>query len=164
MQNHPAPRAVRGIASGRYRERLAPSLKIIAAAAIIAPMVMLVFVRMNVFVALALSVGTALALIGLLIALAPVVEVEGGELRAGRAHIDVALLGDPEPLDGDAARAARGADIDARGWYLIRGGIAGIVFVPNIDPDDPVTSWTISTRTPDRLAAAIRRAQRREAD
>lgn len=42
---------------------------------------------------------------------------------------------------------------------IIRGGIDGIVVVPNLDVDDPVDAWTISTRTPDRLAAAIRAAQ-----
>ncbi|WP_156761892.1 DUF3093 family protein [Microbacterium karelineae] len=160
MQNQPAPRAVRRIAEGAYRERLAPSLKIIAGAAIVAPMVSLVFVRIDALVALALGLGAAVALIALLVGLAPVVTVSDGVLRAGRAHIDVSLLGDPRPLEDDEARSARGVGLDPKGWYLIRGGIAGIVFVPNDDPDDPVRSWTISTRTPDRLAAAIRRAQR----
>ncbi|WP_221584454.1 DUF3093 domain-containing protein [Microbacterium sp. G2-8] len=143
-----------------YRERLAPSLKIIAGAAIVAPMVSLVFVQVDRTLALSLGALSAIALVSALIWAAPVIRVSGGELRAGRAHIDVSLLGDPRSFDGDDARAARGPGLDGRGWHLIRGGIAGIVSVPNIDPDDPVRSWTISTRTPDRLAAAIRRAQR----
>jgi hypothetical protein len=42
---------------------------------------------------------------------------------------------------------------------VIRGGIDGVVIVAITDPDDPAPYWVISTRTPDRLAAALRRAQ-----
>lgn len=143
-----------------YRERLAPSLKILSAAAIVAPMVSLVFVRMNSVVALALGVAAAAALILVLYFVAPVVAVSGRELIVGRAHIDAVHLDEPVVLSGDEAKAARGVELDPRGWYQIRGGIDGIVLVKNTDPDDPVSSWTISSRTPDRLAAAIRRAQR----
>jgi len=34
-----------------------------------------------------------------------------------------------------------------------------VVIVPITDPDDPVSSWMLSSRTPDRLAAAIRSAR-----
>lgn len=143
-----------------YRERLAPSLKILAGAGIVAPMVSLVFVRINQAVALGLGLIAAVVLVAVLIGLAPVIVVSDGELRAGRTHIPVALLGDPEELTGEDAARARGTGLDPRGWYLIRGGIDGVVRVPNIDADDPATSWTISSRTPDRVVAAIRSAQR----
>ena len=142
-----------------YRERLTPSLKFIVGAAIIAPMVSLVFVRFNQAAALVFGVLAAAILIWILLGTAPRVRVENGELIAGRAHIAVAHLGDPQILAGEDAAKARGVGLDPRGWYLIRGGIDGIVLVENIDPADPVTTWTVSSRTPDRLAAAIRRAQ-----
>ncbi|MGI6878268.1 DUF3093 domain-containing protein [Microbacterium sp. gxy059] len=154
MQNSAAPAGLLP-----YRERLAPSLKIFAGAAVVAPMAALSVVPLGRVAALAIGAGAALALVALLIAAAPRVTVADGILRAGRAHIDVAHLGEPAALEGEEARRARGVDLDARGWHLIRGGIAGMVVVPNTDPDDPVTSWAISTRTPDRLAAAIRSAQ-----
>jgi hypothetical protein len=100
-----------------------------------------------------------LGAVTLLIALSPRIVVGDGMLRAGRAHIDVSLLGRPVALVGEEARAARGPGLDARGWHLIRGGIDGLVVVADIDPDDPVSAWTISSRTPDRLAAAIAREQ-----
>lgn len=142
-----------------YRERLSPSLWILASAAIAAPMVALVFVRIDPSLALILGAVAALGVIALLIASSPVVEVRDGMLRAGRARIEVEHLGEPVALTGDDARAARGAGLDPRGWYLVRGGIDPVVIVPVVDPDDPVSSWTISTRTPDRLAAAVVRAQ-----
>lgn len=145
----------------RYRERLSPSLWLLVTVALAGPMVSLVFVPVGPAISLISGAAVSAALISLFIAATPVVAVEGTVLRAGHAHIDVRHLGDPVALSGDEARAARGPGLSARGWHLIRGGIDGIVLVPNIDPDDPVDSWTISSRTPDRLAAAIRAARPR---
>ncbi|MDN3309517.1 DUF3093 domain-containing protein [Microbacterium oryzae] len=142
-----------------YRERLSPSLWLLGAAAIVAPMVALVFVRIDPAISLVLGVAAAVGLITLLLAASPVVAVADGRLRAGRARIEVEHLGEPVALSGEEARNARGAGLDPRGWYLVRGGIDPVVVIPVTDPDDPVTSWTISTRTPDRLAAAVVRAQ-----
>lgn len=142
-----------------YRERLGPSLWILVAAALAAPMVALVLTPVDTTVALVIGVAVGVLLVGVLIAAAPVVEIRDGELRAGRAHIGVEFLGDPAMHTGDDARHARGAGLDPRSWHLIRGGIDGVVVIPVTDPDDPTTAWVISSRTPDRLAAAVRRAQ-----
>ncbi len=143
----------------RYRERLAPSLWLLVTVALAGPMVSLIFVPVGSTVALVLGALVSAALVLAAIGLAPVVSVEDGVLRAGRAHIDVTHLGEPLALDGADARHARGPGLPARGWHLIRGGIDGLVVVPNLDDADPVVAWTISTRTPDRLAAAIRAAK-----
>jgi hypothetical protein len=110
-------------------------------------------------IALVAGATVGIAIVGLLVLASPILEVGGGELRAGRAHIGVEFLGAPEVHTGDAARHARGAGLDPRGWHLIRGGIDGVVVLPVTDPDDPTAAWTISSRTPDRLAAAVRQAQ-----
>ena len=143
----------------RYRERLSPSLWLLVTAAVVAPMVALTFTPLGSLPALFIGIGTAVALIAALIVTSPSVRVDATTLRAGRAHIDARWLGDVVALTGEAAREARGPAIAARGWHLIRGGIDGLVIVQNTDPDDPVTSWTISTRTPDRLAAAVQGAR-----
>jgi hypothetical protein len=143
-----------------YRERLSPSLRLLTTVALAGPMVSLIFIPLG-SATFALIVGAAVSalLVTGLVAMAPVVSVHGGVLRAGRAHIEARHLGEPVALSGDAARQARGPGLPARGWHLIRGGIDGVVVVPNLDEDDPVVAWTISTRTPDRLAAAISRAE-----
>ncbi|KYJ99027.1 hypothetical protein AUV07_09175 [Microbacterium sp. CH1] len=143
----------------RYHERLAPSLWLLVTIALAGPMVSLIFVPVGSTFALLLGGAVSALLVVAAIALAPVVSVQDGVLRAGPAHIDVRHLGEPVALTGDEARAARGPELPARGWHLIRGGIDGVVVVPNIDEADPVITWTISTRTPDRLAAAIRAAR-----
>lgn len=143
----------------RYSERLTPSLWAICSAAVLAPMAMMVFVPLNKTVALAVGLLVAVAVVFVMLRVAPVVEIIGGELRAGRAHIPVRLLGTVRQFTGMQARQVRGPGLDARSWHLIRGGIDGLIVVEVIDPDDPAPAWIVSTRTPDRLAAAIQRAQ-----
>ncbi|MGP6171057.1 DUF3093 domain-containing protein [Microbacterium sp. A196] len=153
MQNHDADTRV------RYRERLSPSLWMLVAAAVVAPMAMLVFTPIGALPGLLIGAALALAVILAMIFGSPRIRIEGTTLYAGRAKIDAHWLGEVVEYTGEEARAARGPKLAARGWHLLRGGIDGIVVVQNTDPDDPIPSWTISTRTPDRLAAAIRAAE-----
>lgn len=143
-----------------YRERLSPSLWVLVSAAVSAPMVALVLAPMDATAGLALGLLVGVAVIALLIAASPVVAVAGGELRLGRAHVAVDLLGAPVALDGDEARQARGPGLGRDSWHLLRGGIDGVVRVPLEDPEDPVAEWVFSSRTPQRVVAAIERAQR----
>ena len=143
----------------RYRERLSPSLWLLVTVAVAGPMVSLVFVPIGSTVALVVGAAVSALLVFGVIAATPVVSVVGSTLHAGRAHIDTKHLGAPTALTGEEARHTRGPGLPARGWHLIRGGIDGVVVVPNLDQDDPVEAWTISTRTPDRLVAAIRASQ-----
>ena len=66
---------------------------------------------------------------------------------------------DPREFTGDEAREVRGPGLPRTAWHMFRGGIDGVVAVPVRDERDPVTVWVFSTRTPDRVSAAIRRAQ-----
>ncbi|MBW1638888.1 DUF3093 domain-containing protein [Microbacterium resistens] len=148
----------------RYSERLTPSLWLFLAAAVGGPMVTLTLIPVGSVVALVIGCAATAAIVGLMVLASPRVRVGRRTLRAGRAHIDARWLGEPSAQTGEAARVARGAGLPARGWHLIRGGIDGVVVVPILDPDDPAPTWTLSTRTPDRLAAAIDAARRTAAD
>jgi hypothetical protein len=143
-----------------YRERLSPSLWLLVSAAVCAPMAAIVFSPIDTTLALAVGVVVGVALISALIAAAPVVAVRDGILRVGRAHIPVSELGEPEALSGVEARTARGGDLRRDDWHLLRGGIDGVVRVPVADDDDPTARWVFSSRTPERVAAMITRAQR----
>jgi hypothetical protein len=122
-------------------------------------MVALALVPLQSTIALAGGILVAAAIVAFMILAAPVITVEDGRVRAGRAHIDAAFLGEPVVLTGAQARHARGPGLSADSWHLVRGGIDGVVLVPVRDPDDPVHAWVLSSRTPDRLAGAIRRAR-----
>lgn len=143
-----------------YRERLTPSLWIFITAAVVGPMAGIVLVPVGSTVALLAGSAISALVVVLLAVTAPAVRVVDGVLHVGRAHIEAEYLGEPVALSADDARQARGPGLNPRSWHLIRGGIAGLVVVPVEDADDPVPEWVISSRTPDRLAAAIRRAQR----
>lgn len=147
------------VGAGDYRERLGPSLWILVSAALAGPMAALVFAPIDTTVALIAGGAVGVLVVALLVSASPRVEVRDGILRAGRAHIDVDLIGEPTAYVAEAARTARGAGLDPRAWHLIRGGIDGLVVIPVTDPADPTPAWVVSTRTPDRLVAAVRRAQ-----
>lgn len=110
-------------------------------------------------VALIGGVVVGIAVVVGLVAAAPVIEVRDGMLRAGAARIPVELLGEPEVYSGQDARDQRGPRLDKRSFVLLRGGIDGLAVLPVLDEQDPTPAWVLATRTPDRLAAAIRRAQ-----
>lgn len=103
----------------------------------------------------AMVLGAAALLIGYG---AAEVAVRDGVLRAGRAHIPAELLGEPTVLDAEATRLQTGRDADARAYLLLRPYVRGSVRVIVCDPDDPTPYWLVSTRRPERLAAALRRA------
>ena len=83
------------------------------------------------------------------------VEVRGGVLYAGRAHIPLSLLAEPRALDGDEVRLALGVDADARAYLLVRPYVRRGVLVRVSDPADPTPYWLVSSRHPRTLAAAI---------
>ncbi|MCM3696633.1 DUF3093 domain-containing protein [Microbacterium oleivorans] len=143
-----------------YRERLSPSLWLLVSAAVCAPMAAVAFSPIDTTLALVVGLAVGVGLVSALIVAAPVVSVSEGELRVGRAHIPVDELGEPEILAGEAARSARGGELRRDDWHLLRGGIDGVVRVPVTDDDDPTARWVFSSRTPERVAAMITRAQR----
>jgi hypothetical protein len=77
---------------------------------------------------------------------------------AGRARLPLWAVGEVEVLDPATARAARGVAADPRAYHLLRAYVPGAVRVTVNDPDDPVPYWFVSTRRPERVAAALRSA------
>jgi len=142
-----------------YREKLWPAWWLYVATALVIPASLLVFVPINfttgVIVAIVLYVGTVVALI----LASPVIEVTRESLRAGRATLPIAAVGQAIGYRGDQARLQRGQQLDARAWLLIRGWVAPIVTVLVVDDADPTPYWLLSTRQPEALAAAIAEAR-----
>ena len=95
------------------------------------------------------------AIVAVLLATTPTVEVTDGMFRAGRARIERRYIGAARPFEGAEATAERGGRLDARAWLLVRGWIPGLVRVDLTDPGDPTPYWLVSTRRPDALAKAL---------
>jgi hypothetical protein len=139
-----------------FRERLwaAPWLYI-ATGAFVIPASLIVFAPINFVVGVITAVVLYAAIVLLLIASAPVIEVTNDELRAGRARIARSLLGSASWFDGADATAERGPRLDARAWLLIRGWVKPVVRVEVLDVDDPAPYWLLSSRRPAELVHAL---------
>ncbi|MFV8132527.1 DUF3093 domain-containing protein [Streptomyces syringium] len=83
------------------------------------------------------------------------IRVVGGALIAGDARIPLEALGVPEVLDAEEARAWRTHKADTRAFMLLRGYVRTAVRIEVTDPADPTPYVYLSTRSPERLAAAL---------
>ncbi|CAL9292143.1 DUF3093 domain-containing protein [Streptomyces sp. SudanB182_2057] len=85
----------------------------------------------------------------------PRIRVVGDSLIAGEAKLPVSALGATEILDAEEARAWRTYKADTRAFLLLRAYIPTALRVEVTDPEDPTPYLYLSTREPQRLAAAI---------
>lgn len=89
------------------------------------------------------------------IATTPVIRVDDLVLRAGRARLPLAFVGDVAVLDRAQARLVRGPRAHPLAYTLIRSWVPTAVVVTVADPQDPHPYWYVSTRRPEALAAAL---------
>jgi hypothetical protein len=144
-----------------HREALLPTAGIWVAVLAVAASVGVVFVPSfgAVGAAAVALVAMAAAAAGLLLTSARV-EVRDGELLAGRARIPVRHLGRVAVVAPERMKALRGREADARAYLCQRSWLPGGVVVEVTDPQDPTPYWLVSSRKPQRLAAAIEQAER----
>ena len=140
-----------------YRERLSVPLRWwVQGTMLVASLWLALVVALPEPLAWAIS-GAAMALmVGLLLSFGSARVVVGdGELHVGRARIAATHVGAATALDADATRRLAGVDADARAHLLLRPYLKRAVRVDITDPADPTPYWLLSTRHPDRLAAAV---------
>lgn len=156
----PQPRSSTATRPGEfYRERLTPSVGMIAATAVFATGVAVCFLPLG-WLAFWLALAVAGAISAALLMRAAVTVVvrdgrEGPELVAGRAHIPCRFLGPARGFTGEAARQERGPNLNTAAYLVVRGWVSGVMRVEVDDASDPTPYWLISSRSPEKLAAAI---------
>ncbi|GAA2499113.1 DUF3093 domain-containing protein [Streptomyces thermolineatus] len=101
------------------------------------------------------AAGAALAAAGISTYGSARIRVVAGSLVAGSARLPASALGAVEVLDEEEALAWRRHRADPRAFMLLRGYIPTAVRVEVDDPDDPTPYLYLSTRDPQRLAAAV---------
>jgi hypothetical protein len=107
----------------------------------------------------AVGVGATIATGVALAVTSPVVEVRDAELRAGRAHVPVSLLGEVTAVTTpEEMRTELGPRLDARAYVCLRAWARTGVRAVLEDPADPTPYWLVSTRRPEELAAVLRGA------
>jgi len=141
--------------SALFAERLRPGPGMWIVTVGLASMLLISFVPLGLGLALGLGAAALVAGAVLGLATAPRVEVAGGELRAGSAHIPLDLLGPVRVLDRAATRHELGPALDARAYVCLRSWIGTAVRVQVEDPQDPTPYWLVSTRRPQALVAAL---------
>ena len=142
-----------------YRERIWPSPWVFVATALVIPASLLVFLPINQLAGGIVAVVLYAAIVIVLLATSPLIEVVAGELIAGRARVPVDLISAVSAFTGDEATLQRGRLLDARAWLLIRGWVSPVVKIEISDESDPTPYWIISTRSPDALVVAIASAR-----
>jgi len=104
---------------------------------------------------IALAVVTA-ALVWIYVATALRIEVDGKELRVGKAHIDLAFIGNCVDLDNKAIRLARTRDADPQAFLAIRFWARAGIRVDINDHNDSTPYWLISSNRGTELIQAIK--------
>jgi hypothetical protein len=87
-----------------------------------------------------------------------VISVNNKEIHVGRASIEHAYIAACRALNAEDARRRTGVEADARAHMVLRPYIKTAVEITLEDPVDPVPYWLVSTRHPQRLAAALQDA------
>ena len=143
-----------------YREKLWPSPWLFVIIALVIPASLLVFLPISLLVGVLTAAGLYLGSAALLVLASPTVLVSEGTLTAGRASIETGLLGEAVAFEGAEATLERGQRLDARAWLMLRGWVTPVVRIPLQDPADPAPYWLVSSRHPQKMAAAINGSRR----
>ena len=138
-----------------YRERLTPGPSLFIACALLIPAGLLVFLPLNFVVGIIAAIALYGGAVAFLLLTTPVIEVTETGLRAGRAILPGEFVGEAVALHGEDAFMARGRELDARAFTLLRGFVKDVVRVENTDQQDPAPYWVISSRHADQLARAL---------
>jgi hypothetical protein len=84
--------------------------------------------------------------------------VDGSELRVDDARLPLDVIADVRAVDAATRRDLLGRDADPLAFVIQRPWIPGGVRIDLDDPTDPTPYWYVSSRQPERLAAALRQA------
>jgi len=80
-------------------------------------------------------------------------------LRVDDANLPLTAIAAVTPIDPTERRDLLGVYADPLAFVIQRPWIGGGVRIDLADPDDPTPYWFVSSRHPDRLAAAIEQAR-----
>lgn len=121
-----------------------------------------VLVAVGAYLGLTWGLGTSIAtlLVAAVIfgSAAILISVNEQEIRVGRGSIEHAYIATCRALDAEQTRRRTGVEADARAHLVLRPYIKTTVEITLDDPEDPVPYWLVSTRHPQRLAAALQDA------
>jgi hypothetical protein len=104
------------------------------------------------------TAATLLVAAAIFASAAIVISVDTDQIRVGRASIEHRYIAGCRALDVEETGRRAGVEADARAHMVLRPYVKTAVEIILNDPDDPVPYWLVSTRQPQRLAAAMQEA------
>lgn len=140
-----------------YEERLWPSPWIWLIAAGFSSATIVMFAPISMEVGYGAAIVVAIIVFTLLILSTPRITVTATTLTVGRASIERKYLGSVEWFAGEDATHQRGPGLHGLAYLCIRGWISPVVKIEVTDPEDRTPYWLASSRTPERLVAALAR-------
>ncbi len=138
-----------------YEERLWPSPWIWLIAAGFSSATIVMFAPISAGVGYGAAAVVAVIIFTLLILSTPRITVTPTMLTIGRASIERSYLGAVEWFTGEEATHQRGPGLNGLAYLCIRGWISPVVRIEVTDPEDRTPYWLTSSRTPERLVAAL---------
>lgn len=138
-----------------YDERLWPSPWIWLIAAGFSSAVIVMFAPISMGVGYGAAAVVAVIVFTLLVLSTPRITVTATTLTVGRASIERKYLGAAQWFTGDDATHQRGPGLNGLAYLCIRGWISPVVRIEVTDPEDRTPYWLTSSRTPERLVAAL---------
>lgn len=146
-----------------FLEKLTPKASVLISAAVIAGMLGLLGLPFSLTATYIAIVALAIIVPFVLWAMSPKVRIvqagngpNGIELQCGRAHIDLAHLGEAYVLDEDGMHERLGVESSGRDFVCYSPWVKTGVVIDNIDDADPIESWVICSRRPDRLVESLK--------
>ena len=137
----------------RYRESLTPSWSFHLALLVVIPMGFGMLAPINIVAGYVSAITFYAITLVAFVVFAPRIVVTDTHFRAGRATIELSLLGKATVVEkSDRDRAIT----DARTWKVLRAWIPRGLSVAVKDSNDPTPSWYVSTRNPEKLRDALR--------
>lgn len=140
-----------------YRERLVPGWWVwIIALGLVAMIAIAYGAALGATAGWLTAVGGMALAIGLIWTGAPRLGVSAAGVEAAGACLPLWAVGEVRIVGPDEIAALRGPGADARLYAVLRpsAGRAGLL-IHVTDDDDPHPAWLLTTRHPDRMAAAI---------
>ena len=138
-----------------YSERLTPSINTYIALLIVWPTIWLTIYPWNHTLGIWLGALIAGILLAAVFVTAPVIRVTKDDLFVGKAFIPRAEITGVDALEGEAARRARGPELDPRAFVVFRGTTQRLVRIRISSTVDPTPSWLVSSRRPAALVQAL---------
>jgi hypothetical protein len=141
--------------SSVYRERILPGIAFYVAALFIPVALFLVALPFDETLPFLVAIGSYLLILLASYLAAPVLSIDKGNFKAGKATIPLSDLGKALVIAKKDQFLERGNKLDQRAFIRFQVGVKGLVKIEVVDAKDPTPYWLVATRHPEVLVGHL---------